>query len=250
MKSTDRPFARLALAMALAGATSPTHAASQSVTEFWPEIDVFVKLDDRWRLFLLAGATRASETGEKSEGTLGVHIDYFAAHLPDWSQRVLPKADQRFHLMLRAGYQRVGQAGGGGEDRGVIEATLRSDPLLWDVQLANRSRFDLRSIDGDRSWRYRNRTRIERTWSPTMALGEAVGGAVTWLGAQTLTPYAMYEFFWDSTESQWNRQYAQMGVEFELQKDRSLDIYLAHQEQTRSAGSSLTALGVTFTLKY
>jgi hypothetical protein len=250
MNRPGRPLARLALALALAGAAGPTHAASQSVAEFWPEIDVFVKLDDRWRLFLLASSTQASETGEKSEGTLGVHIDYFASHLPEWSQRMLPKADQRFHLMLRAGYQRLAQAGGGREDRGVVEATLRSDPLLWDTQLANRSRFDLRSIDGDASWRYRNRTRIERTWSPTAALGDTVGGAVNWVGAKTLTPYAMYEFFWDSRESRWNRRYAQVGIEFEVRNNRSLDIYLAHQEQTRSAGSSLTALGVTFTLKY
>jgi hypothetical protein len=64
------------------------------------------------------------------------------------------------------------------------------------------------------------------------------------------TPYGMAEFHWDSRYSAWSRRFFQVGVEFELARDRSVDVYLATQDDRRTAGSELRALGVALTFRY
>ena len=45
-------------------------------TEVWTQADVYVPLDEKWRLFFLFSSSRAEETREDRESTLGAHIDY------------------------------------------------------------------------------------------------------------------------------------------------------------------------------
>jgi hypothetical protein len=59
--SVWRPACLLALAAIL---TSGAHAQqdSETVKQFWPEVDVYVPLNEKFRLFFLATTTKAEET--------------------------------------------------------------------------------------------------------------------------------------------------------------------------------------------
>jgi hypothetical protein len=240
------------VAVLLATGNGTAAAVEQTVNEIWPEVDVFVKLDERWRLFILGAVARANETSSNSELTAGIHLDYFADRLPDWWLGVAPGMERDWRLWFRVGYNRLVTVSQDriGEDRLVLEATLRSQPLWRGLQLGNRSRFDLRDIEGDSSWRYRNRSRVERTWTPAELFGSGVATRFVPLGITALTSYTTYEFFWDSRESSWNRQTFQLGTEFELGSKRALEVYYSRQRQDRDARSSVTALGITLTLRY
>jgi hypothetical protein len=228
-------------------------AAPESTrNEAQPELDVFVRLDPQWRLFAHGSLTRAVETGTATEGTLGVHVDWFPHGLPERLEELFPSMGKTWSIWMRAGYNRIEAFGDDAkdEDRVVLEATLRSHPLWGGLKLANRNRVDLRRIGGDDSWRYRNRSRVERTWS-LRAPVEAGASPLLPAGAFTAaTPYAMAEFFWDSREAAWTRTYLQAGVEFDMRAERSFELYVARQNDVRTAGSRMTIFGLVYTLRY
>jgi hypothetical protein len=235
-----------ACTLALGLVASPGRAAERTLTEFWPELDVFVQLDGSKRLFLLGAITRAAETGTSTEATFGVHLDWFPAGLPRRLLDVAPGLDGRWSLWTRVGYNHVAawNASAPSEERLLLEATLRSEPSWGSVRLANRSRLDLRAIGDQASWRYRNRTRVERTWTLRGADAPTRGPF------SAVTPYAMLEFFWDSRESDWSRRLRQFGIEFEMAHERSIDVYLARQDDLREAGARLWVGGFALTLRY
>jgi hypothetical protein len=244
----------LAAAAVVACASGGACAVERTMNEIWPELDVFVKLDDQWRLFLLGTVTRAVETGVSVESTVGVHVDYFPSGLPrTWVDR-LPGIDRFWSMWMRAGYNhvRVADPQGTGEDRLVFEGTLRSIPLWAGIRVSDRNRIDFRRIGGDDSWRYRNRLRIERTFEVRPMLFDLESGWGRILpAAHAATPYATIEFFWDSRYASWSRRYLQLGVEFDLRRDRSLDLFVGSQADfNREAGSALTIVGAALTLRY
>lgn len=231
---------------------TPAGAVERTLNEVWPEVDVYVRLDEHWRAMAFGAVTRAADTGISTETVLGVSLDYFASELPPaWVSR-FPGIEQYWGVMTRIGYNHViaSNPAGPGEDRVVLEATLRSKPLWRDVVLANRSRLDLRWIEGDFSWRGRNRTRIERTWAlPAFGAGSILEGPVR-QSFRSATPYLMAEFFWDSRYAQWSREYYQAGVEFETARNRSIDVFFARQNDVRASGARLTAAGISMTFRY
>lgn len=117
--------------------------------EFWPEIDVYIRVKPKVRLYLLGTVSKAVEDGELRnaqafEAQIGAHIDY------------IPND----HVILRAGY-RFGTAVGSNSDpfkehRLVTEQTLRK-LLPGDLLLSDRNREDFRFVNGNYSFRYRNR---------------------------------------------------------------------------------------------
>ena len=108
----------------------------------------------------------------------------------------------------------------------------------------------LRDIDGVRSWRYRNRGRIERGFAPRELLGESLGSPLATLGVAGITPYAMLEWFWDSRPADWNRRYQQYGVEVELRGRLGAELYVGIQDQARAASSRVVAVGTALVVRY
>jgi hypothetical protein len=244
-----------AAAAAVALAALPAVASAQlfetTVQEFWPGLDVYYKLGEQSRIYAFASFARARETATSTEFTWGVNYDWFAAELPVRVRAAVPQMEQYWSHWYRVGYVRVNALDGGrNENRLLGEATLRSEPLFWDVQLANRSRLELRDIDGEFSWRYRNRSRVERTFGIVEGLGHTVGGPLLRLGATYLVPYAMLEFYWDSRDSDWTRRYRQFGVEMDLPRNQGIELYLAIQDDKRKEASTVIAWGVTYTLRF
>src|SRR5262245_140108 len=75
-----KTFGSLVLLFLILFICSPVTAQDQesdSRTEFWPEIDVYVPLNPKFRLGFFATVTRVEETKEDTEAAVGAHLDYF-----------------------------------------------------------------------------------------------------------------------------------------------------------------------------
>ena len=163
--------------------------------EFWPEIDIYINLKPKVRLFLLGTVSKAVEDGElfnaqAFEAQIGAHIDY------------IPNK----HLILRTGYRygRSLEDDSYREHRLLTEQTLRK-LLPGDFVLSDRNREDFRFLKGDFSFRYRNRLTIEREFE---------------LKKRTITPYVSGEVFYDTRYDTWNRNRLATGVQISLRRGR------------------------------
>lgn len=227
-------FAACALAVCFAQRTPAQSEPAQK--EFWPEINVFVGLKPKWRLMFLANVTGSRETKSRTEAQTGVHVDYL------WNST----------LHFRAGYRYVFSLGEGGdhkEHRILIEQTLRL-PLPAKILLSDRNREELRIINGDGSFRYRNRVTLEREFD---------------LKRIKVTPYVSGELFYDTRFDVFNRNRMSVGVQFPIlkrlkpfrdhvphlpRKSASLDIYFTRQNDSRSSPNHVNAAGATLVLAF
>lgn len=209
-------------------------SAQQPTTsnELWPEIDVYINVKPKLGIFLLGTVSRSVEDGELLEGKafeaqIGIHIDY------------IPNK----HLILRNGY-RYGTSVGDTdqpykEHRFLAEQTLRK-MLPGNLLLSDRNREDFRFIDGDFSFRYRNRVTIERE--------------LHLFRERAVTPYVSGEIFYDTRYSAWNRNRFAAGVQIPLRRSSALkmlmpkrriilDLYYMRQNDSRSQTRHVNALG-------
>ncbi len=208
--------------------------AQQSVTrnEFWPEIDVYINVKPKVRLYLLGTISKSVEDGEIRnaqgfEAQIGAHVDY------------IPND----RIILRAGY-RFGTSVGDADEpykehRLLTEQTLRK-LLPGDLLLSDRNREDFRFVNGVFSFRYRNRVSVERE--------------VHLFKGRTITPYVSAEIFYDTRTSAWNRNRLSVGFQQSLRRGPLrkmlvpkrqviLDLYYMRQNDSRSEIQHVNAIG-------
>jgi len=131
--------------------TAPVKARAESHTETWPEVQLYYHFNPRTLLMLNSSPNRSLESGEKTNGEYGLYFNY--------------KPTSR--IAYRIGYMYlVDEASEPGanevvEHRIVLDYTygwpIGRRGLLWD-----RTRIDLRDLDGDASQRIRNRVRYQQ----------------------------------------------------------------------------------------
>lgn len=215
-----------------------TTSAQEPTTrdEFWPEIDIYINLKPRVRLFLLGTVSKAVEDGElfnaqAFEAQIGAHIDY------------IPNK----HLILRTGYRygRSLEDDSYREHRLLTEQTLRK-LLPGDFVLSDRNREDFRFLKGDFSFRYRNRLTIEREFE---------------LKKRTITPYVSGEVFYDTRYDTWNRNRLATGVQISVRqgllrkmllskRQVILDLYYLRQNDSRLDTQHVNAIGMALALYF
>jgi hypothetical protein len=227
-------IAALALFLSVFVIGTPPAKAQESDTrnEFWPEIDVYINVKPKVRIYLIGTTSKTVEDGEirNAQGLqaqIGAHVDY------------IPND----HLILRTGYRYGTSVGDAGEPfkehRLLTEQTLRK-LLPGDLLLSDRNREDFRFVDGDFSFRYRNRVTIERE--------------VHLFRGRTITPYASAEFFYDTRSSAWNRNGFAVGFQQSLRRGPLrrmvlparqviLDLYYIRQNDSRSEIQHVNAIG-------
>ena len=207
--------------------------------QFWPEVDVYINLKPKLRLFLLGTVSRGGDDGEGSnakafEAQIGAHIDY------------IPNQ----HVVLRAGY-RFGTSIGSEDDpfkehRFLTEQTLRK-MLPGDFLLSDRNREDFRFVDGDFSFRYRNRVTVEKE--------------LNLFRKRTITPYVSGEMFYDTRYNAWNRNRLAAGAQITLRRaplkeilmhkrQVILDLYYMRQNDSRSDAPHVNALGAALSFYF
>ena len=207
--------------------------------ELWPEIDVYIDLKPKVRLNLLGTVSKSVEDGEfrnseAYEAQFGAHIDY------------IPNE----HVILRTGY-RFGSSVGSNSDpfkehRFLTEQTLRT-LLPGGLLLSDRNREDFRFVNGDFSFRYRNRVTVEREFHP--------------FKKRTITPYVSGEVFYDTRYGVWNRNRYSVGVQTSLRRGSVmkmllpkrqiiLDLYYMRQNDSRSDTPHVNALGAALSFYF
>ena len=204
--------------------------------EWWPEVDAYVNLGDQFRLYLLATTAR-NRAEDFGEGMLGAHVDLFLKPIGRPWLLHTPNVVKHHYLTFRAGYRYAWDLNDSSrcqEHRGVLEATFRYLPVAR-VVFINRSRLDLRDVNGEGSWRYRNRSRLERDLR---------------LGSRVATPYLMAEFYYDSRYDAWNRQRYIVGIEWPIGATSVLDSYYCRQDDSRSSVAHVNAVGLALSLYF
>ena len=220
----------------------PRPARAQEPTarnELWPEIDVYIHITPKVRLFMLGTVSKAAEDGELRdakafESQVGIHVDY------------IPNQ----HLILRTGY-RYGTSVGDTEDpfkehRLVTEQTLRQ-MLAGGLLISDRNREDFRFRNGDFSFRYRNRVTLEREFHI--------------FKRRTITPYGSAEIFYDTRYDAWNRNHFAGGVQVSLRagplrkmltprREVIFDLYYMRLNDSRSDIRHVNAIGTVLVFHF
>ena len=229
----------LAVFLLLIGIQGATAQEPTTRKEFWPEIDVYITVKQRVRLYLTGTVSKSVEDGELRnaqgyEGQIGVHVDY------------IPNK----HVILRTGYRYGTSVGSNSEPfkehRLLTEQTLRQ-LLPGDLLLSDRNREDFRFVNGDFSFRYRNRVTLERE--------------VHLFKGRTITPYVSGEIFYDTRYNTWNRNRFAVGVQQSLlrgplrkmllpKRQVTVDLYYMRQNDSRSDTQHVNAIGAALTFYF
>ena len=208
-------------------------------TPVWPEIDTYVTLNDKVRVFFLA--TTVQENRVSTEAEFGVNVDLSVKPFRQWTPALLFRLDESKNrrLLVRAGYRYLpSYTGGPAENRGVLEATPRYPlmGLLGHVLVSDRNRVDFRLIDGEYSWRYRNRLSAERELS---------------IGRVRVDPYARFEIYYDSRFDKWSRSEWMLGSSFPVTRHWEVEAYYDYQNDTSESPNRKTrALGAVTTFYF
>ena len=212
-------------------ASSANGQESDSTNEFWPEVNVFVNLSDRSRIFAMYTATRQENLGTYADGQTGIYFDFWA--LPPFRGRLIGHADSSRSklLLLRTGYlfsRPKNNSGAATEHMFTSEATGRVH-LPVSLLLSDRSRIDLRWLNGDFRWRYRNRLKLERTFRAKHF---------------EFTPYGHAEAFYSPDQSNWTRLRYAAGTEWALSRRIILEGYFLRQNDWGSVPRFVNAIGI------
>lgn len=143
--------------------------------------------------------------------------------------------DKKHVLVLRMGYEYRH----GGEDgfdsnthTAMTDATLR-----WGfpkkVLMADRNRAELRWIDGEASFRYRNRLLFERPFT---------------IFKRKVAPYASAEAYWDGRFTSWNKFRYTAGAEVQAVWRTTVDVYYARERCVTCPDPHTDILGANITL--
>ena len=233
MNAWHRSVWLLTIIIAMSACVRAQQPTSDTPTQLRPEVDVYVPLDEKFRLFFLFSVTKAEETRDNTEAQFGAHLDY--------------TVNKR--LVLRAGYRYVfslAETDPFKEHRPIAEQTFRQQ-LPLNILLSDRNREDFRFVNGDFSFRYRNRLTLEREFL---------------LPGRSITPYGSIEVYHDSRFKVWDRNRLTVGVQVQLKKALPLlsritprkqfllNVYYAKQNDSRSEPHHLHTIGTALALHF
>jgi hypothetical protein len=207
--------------------------AQDTRNEFWPEVDVYLKLNEKSRLFLFYSATKLDQRATHADGSLGGHLDFYT--LPLFGRRLLQQhtdVARSNSFMLRVGYLFSRTPSGSTdpftEHTPTVETHWRFS-LPGSMLLTDRNRADFRFVDANYQPRYRNRLKLERTFKA---------------GRLELTPYGHAEAFYDWRFDKFHRFRYSAGAEVALGRQVVFEGYYLRQRDTVSSPHHVNATGL------
>lgn len=223
----------LAVWLAVPGAA----VAEEPGKEFWPELDVWLRLSPEWRLSSFIPFSKNVDTGYR-EGALILQADYawgkpgrlYHYRLMDESQAEHMKA-----WLARGGYltgRSLADNGQAYRERTVfLELHVRT-PLRGGVLVSHRWRTDFRWLGADDptfSWRLRYRLQVEKEYVA---------------GSSSIVPYFNVEPYYDSRYGIVNRVRLIGGTSVAWSPRYALEGNITYQHDKRSSVTDLYALNV------
>jgi len=109
-------------------------------------------------------------------------------------------------------------------------------PIWFRWRALNRTRLEWRWINGEPSYRVRDRVQLQLASRKTRG--------VEWL------PYGTFEAYYDSRYSTISRLGARVGTDARLSRRLGADLYLARQENSRGSPPAVNAIGLVLKLNY
>jgi hypothetical protein len=167
--------------------------AQNSSFEFWPETDVWYRLNPSWRLSTFIPITKYNESINR-DINIYLHVDYSWGHTPKPIFRRLVDQEKEQIMkvwMVRGGFMEgwnlPNNSNNYSEDM-LFAEFYRRIPLKGDVLLSHRLRMDTRWLgeDNDFSYRFRYRLMVEKEFKS---------------GNYSIVPYVNIEPYWDSRYS-------------------------------------------------
>jgi hypothetical protein len=210
-------------------------ACAQQTVQGWPEVDTYIKLDPKVRVYLNAATTQ--EAGNYIGSDFGGSVDFFVKPLLKLKRFTFFELDESKSRLLdfRVGYHYLPTPGGPKEDRGVVEATSNF-PLANGFLVSERNRTDQRLIGDVYSWRYRNRLHVERTVS---------------IKSYHFMPYVRGEIYYDSAAGKWSRTAEDAGCVFPIHRRAEIEPYYEHLNDTSKTPNEQTdGIGLTLSLYF
>ena len=213
--------------LSLALLTGSCAVLSAQETQFLPELDVYLKLNENVRLVGQAKDTR--EGGDPTQLTIGPTLELYTKPLVRLKRVTsfdLDDAKSR-PLVFAAGYRY--STGSPSTNRLELVATSHF-PTKPGLLLSDRNRSDLDWSDGKFKWRYRNKLAVEkalviRSYHPA--------------------PYASVEVYYESQYQKWSTTEIYVGCLFPIKKHFELNPYYEHQNNTgKSPNRQLHGIGL------
>ena len=215
--------------LCLVSATS-TAEAQGTEFEFLPQIDAYRHFTDRIQGEFVIARTADAETFNSIQVGPNLNISF----RPILRRALLRKNETSYkYLTLGVGYRFIANLDKPSENRGIVEVTARF-PLPQKIQLSDRNRADLRVIQGQFSWRYRNRIIVERSFR---------------LHQYPLTPYGQAEFYYNSQSDSWDKKIYQLGLNLSVHDWSEIDPYYERQNNT-SNPNHVNAFGLRLYLYF
>jgi Protein of unknown function (DUF2490) len=201
-----------------------TAARAAVSNEIWPELDLWFHLTEPLQLLLSGSGTRDADSGDKSQGTFAGYFDYRAAQ----------------NISFRAGFEYLENLKLSTGARANVEHRQVYDfNYYWrlgdDAQIADRTRVDVRDIEGHITYRFRNRLLFNHKLE---------------IRQVRLIPYASAEAFYDTQYDRLNRLQFRLGTTLPTGPNVAWDFYLARQRDSYPTTKFVDALGVTLNIKY
>jgi hypothetical protein len=171
--------------------------AQETSTEFWPETDIWYRLNHSWRLSAFIPITKYNESKDR-DLNIYLQADYAwgkTKHLLFRRMMDDNKVQQIKAWMVRGGFMEgwsLGESAGEYTEDMLFGEIHSRTPLKGDVLLSQRIRIDLRWVGQDPSFSYRFRYRI-------MAEKEFKAGH------SSIVPYLNAEPYWDSRYETFSR---------------------------------------------
>ena len=232
------------LAVGALSALASGRAHADTSHEFWPEINAFLKLDARTRVYLLANSSHP-EANEQlgvaspaTEALVGAHLDYSLTPVLRPDLREQDWARNRY-LWVRAGCQYSHSTSAAAADnsfresRGVFEMTGRTPPLAGQLEWVARARWDWRNRNGANSSLYRLRVGTERQFD---------------LRGHAAVPYVTAEAIYDTRYGSWEQRRYQAGSEFAIDDHWRVEPYFELRNYSNSQPARVLGFGLV--LKY
>jgi Protein of unknown function (DUF2490) len=210
-------------------------AESTQETEFFPEVDGYLKLNKNIRVSFMAKDTR--EGGDSTQAAIGPSVDFYLKPLIKLKRITafdLDDAKSR-PLVLTAGYNFLSAPDSPSTNRVIVAATSHL-PIKADLLFTDRNRADLDWSDGAFTWRYRNKPSLQRTFS---------------IHSYHLMPYASAEFYYESQYTKFSTTELYAGTNLPVGKHLEFDPYYEHQNNTgKKPNKQVNALGLTLNLYF
>lgn len=211
---------------AIMAIVSQTLSAQSSEKQFLPEINGYWTMSPITRLEALATRTKDGDTF--SSATLGTGVDFFVKPLSPKRRTNENEANSKL-LTLGITYRYIDNVDKANENRLQFDLAPKY-PLPQDMLLDDRNRLELRIIEGDRTWRYRNRLTFQKTMQ---------------IRRFKITPYARSEIFYEINQGKWSELTYSLGGYIPITKRIEVEPYYEGQRLYGSTPSHVNAVGIT-----